>query len=144
MPTSHISEPFNEEVQVEFLYACIHGKRREILNIVDVGTRYGERSTSSRNTGEIRNGFETQWLYIHGVPKRMSADHEFCRPVLQKYLDVHDITLNPRHSPRSNKCGRVERKSGVFKSALKLLRIADQEASADLLIARSSFLTNVL
>lgn len=38
---SHDS-PLNENVQDDFLYIKIHGKRREILNIMDLGTKYGD------------------------------------------------------------------------------------------------------
>lgn len=41
--TSHVNEAFNEELQVDFTYAVVPGKRREILNIIDTGTRFGER-----------------------------------------------------------------------------------------------------
>lgn len=84
--------------------------------MVDVGTRYGERVlTGARSTDEIRKGLEMHWLYRHGAQKRLSAHHEFFRPVIRKYLDIHDIALNARPSLSSNKCGRVERTTACSK-----------------------------
>lgn len=47
--TRHVNEAFDMEVQADFTYVRIHRERCELLNIVDIGTRYGERSlTASR------------------------------------------------------------------------------------------------
>lgn len=126
------------------MYATVHRRNCEILNMDYVGTRYGERiMTEARSTGEIKRSFESQWFYLHGAPKRLSSDHEFCRSQLYKYLSSHSITLHTRPSRSSNKCGRVERNNGVFKFVLERLQKADATASADVLITRSSFMTNV-
>lgn len=127
--TTHVNKAFNEEVQVDFVYVRIHGERFEALNIVDLGTRYGERSiTIARTTDNIR-AFETQWFYIHGATRRISADHEFCLPVLHKYLKAHGIELRARPSRSSSKCGRVERNNGVFKNVVERLQMADRTSS---------------
>lgn len=56
---SNVNEAFKEEIKVDFLYAFIHGSKRLILNVVDVGTRYLERVLSpSRTTEEMKNEFE--------------------------------------------------------------------------------------
>lgn len=41
--TSHLNNLFNEEIQVDFIYSTVHGNVCEILNLIDVGTRYGQR-----------------------------------------------------------------------------------------------------
>lgn len=68
--TLHINEAFNEELQVGFLYVVIHGGKHEVLNWVNVGTRYGERLlTGAYSNAEIRNGFEMHWFYRHRAPR---------------------------------------------------------------------------
>lgn len=113
---SHVNEAFYEEIQVEFLYASINGTKRIILNIVDVGTRYGERILSpSRDTEQIRIALAKSWIYRHGSPRKLSANHEFCRTSLSKYLRTHNIQLEPRPSRSSSKSGNVERKTAYTK-----------------------------
>lgn len=143
--TTHLNAAFNEEVQSDFFYVYIREKKYEILNMIDLGTRYGERAmTTSRSADEIKRMFEIFWFYRHGAPRNFSADHEFCRPVLKRFLDTHAIKLNPRPSRSSNKTGRVERNNGLFKMVLERLQKADTKATPELLIARTSFITNLL
>lgn len=94
--TSHINEGFIEEDQVDFTSAEVYEKKREIMNIVDMGMLYVECVISDgRTTDEIKRKFETPWFYMHGAPKRLSADHEFCRKFLRKYLLTQVIQLKP-------------------------------------------------
>lgn len=56
--TSHISKGFIEEVQFDFSYAEVYGKKREIMNIVDMGTRYGEFVIADgRANGQMKREF---------------------------------------------------------------------------------------
>lgn len=143
--TTHVHSAFNNEIQADFLYVSIHGSRHEILNIIDTGTKYGERViTASRSADEMSRQFETQWFYRHGAPKYFSADQEFCRPVLRKFLTKHSITIQPRPSRSSNKTGKVERNNGVFKTVLEKIQKADQKSTPQVLIARASFITNLM
>lgn len=41
--TTDINESFNVEILADYLYTMIHGKRYEVLNLIDLGTRYKER-----------------------------------------------------------------------------------------------------
>lgn len=46
---------FDEEVQADFLYIKIHGKRRKPLNIIDLGTKYIETTlTKSRSADKMK------------------------------------------------------------------------------------------
>lgn len=142
--TTHINSAFNQELQSDFCYAYIRGKKCEILNMLDIGTRYGERVlTTSRSADEIKRSFETHWFYRHGAPVNFSADQEFCKPVLKRFLDQHGIKLNARPSRASNKTGPVERNNGVFKMILDRLQKADARPTSEVLIARASFMTNL-
>lgn len=143
--TTHVNSAFNNELQSDFCYVYIRGKKCEVLNMMDIGTRYGERiMTTSRSAEEIKRVFETHWFYKHGAPANFSADQEFCRPVLKRFLDEHAIKLNARPSRASNKTGRVERNNGVFKLILDRLQRADSKSAPDVLIARASFMTNLI
>lgn len=142
---THVNRAFNEEIQTDFTYVRIFDKRYEIINIIDTGTKYGERGiVPSRSAETMKAMFEQLWFYNHGVPKRFSADHEFCRPVLKKFLDSHNIILRSRPSRSSHKCGRIERNHGVFKSILKRIERSDTHATPTTIVARTSFLTNCM
>lgn len=49
---SHVNEAFNESVQADFLVVYIEGEKYEILNVVDCGTNYGERTILSMKDGK--------------------------------------------------------------------------------------------
>jgi len=66
----------------------IHGEKYEVTNIVDLGTRYGERAlTTSRSGNEMKRIFETHWFYRHDAPHRFGAEHESCIPTLSTFLE---------------------------------------------------------
>lgn len=143
--TTHINAAFNDEMQADFLYVYIRGHKHEILNMIDLGTRYGERAvTAARSAEEVKRTFETYWFYKHGAPNSFSAGHELCRPVLRKFLDAHGIKLNPRPSRSSHKVGRIERNIGVFRVVLDKMQKADTTANIHTLVARASFMTNLI
>lgn len=143
--TTHLNAAFNDEIQADFMYVHMRGKKWEIMNIIETGTRYGERAiTKSRSAEDIKQTLETCWIYKHGAPRRFSADHELCRPILRKFLDKHAIQLNPRPSRSSDKVGKVERNNGVFKMVLDRIQKSDTTANIDTIIARASFITNLL
>lgn len=141
---SHVNEAFNEEIQVDYTVAYINEQKYFILNMVDAGTRYGERAIAfSRDAKTMMEMIETHWLYNHGAPKYFSADPEFCKTFFEKFLLAHKITLRPRPSRASFKNGRVERNNGVFKTVLSRLIREKTTATPPTLIARASFLTNL-
>lgn len=108
-----------EEIHEDFLHINIHCKKYEFLNIMDLGTKYGERTlATSRTADQMKNCFESQWFYNHGAPKRFSADHEFWGSVLQRFLTLRNVSLNPRPSPSSHKTVRIERNNGLFKALM--------------------------
>lgn len=143
--TTHIHSAFNQEIQADYLYATIHGTKYEILNMIDTGTRYGERVlTKSRSAAEMKEHFEKQWFYHHGAPVHFSADHEFCRPILQRFLTMHSIHIHPRPSRSSNKTGRIERNNGVLRTVLDRMQRADINGNPETILARASFITNLI
>lgn len=57
--TTHVYEALNIELQAEFVYVQIHGEKFEVLNMVEMGTRYGERAlTGSRSSEEVKKAFK--------------------------------------------------------------------------------------
>lgn len=143
--TTHLNSAFNQEVQADYVYITIHGKRHEVLNVIDTGTKYGERIiTTSRSAEDMKGQFERIWFYRHGAPSNFSADHEFCRPVLRRFLTRHSIIIHPRPSRSSNKTGIVERNNGVLKTVLDKIQRADAHGTPELILARASFITNMM
>lgn len=141
---SHINTEFNNEIQADFVTIFIREERFEVLNIIDTGTKYGERVIAKDHSGETMiNLIETAWFYHHGTPKSFSADPEFCKRFLSRFLQTHAITLNARPSRSSHKNGRVERNNGVFKNILARLSKEKTSASGATLIARASFMANL-
>lgn len=117
---SHINEDFNEELQADFMVVYIKEKKYFVLNIVDVGRRYGERMIAeSRGAAHLMEMMETEWTYHHGAPKRFGADPEFCKRFFEIFLKGHGIELKPRPARASYKNGRLERNNGVFKAVLE-------------------------
>lgn len=108
---SHVNTAFNDEIQADFVTVNIRGERYEVLNIVDTGTRYGERVIASTHSGDVMMKLiETEWIYHHGAPEAFSADPEFCKRFFERFLSAHAIQLHPRPSRSSSKNGKVERK----------------------------------
>lgn len=142
---THVNSKFNEEIQADFCVVYIRGAKFEVLNMSDTGTRYGERTISStRSADAIKTIFEENWVYQHGAPKRFSADPEFCRPVFQRFMAEHGVTVLPRPSRSSHKNGRIERNNGVFKLIVERIALSDTKASPRTVIARASFLANCI
>lgn len=116
-----------------------------MINIVDLGTGYGERMIASTRTAErMKELLETGWVYRHGAPKTFSADPEFCRPVMQVFLESHGISMSDRPSRSSHKNGIIERNNGTFKEVFKRLSRERTEATPVSLVARASLVTNLL
>lgn len=142
---THVNTAFNEETQADFVIVYIRGIKKEVMNIVDMGTNNGERKIApSRNAQNMMQIFETEWLMRHVAPKQFSADPEFCRTLFKELLRGHGIQLNARLSRSCHKNGKVERNNGVFKTVLEKISKENTDASDELLIARESLLTNLL
>lgn len=113
---SHVNAAFNVEVQADFLVVHAGGYKYEILNMIDVGTGYGERSIApSRSADVMRQMMEVGWLYRHGATKTFSADPEFCRSVLKTFLESNKVTLADCPPRSSHKNGIFERKTASLR-----------------------------
>ena len=141
---THVNEEFNVSVSADFLVAYIGEHKFEIINIVDMGTNYGERTIVSRRTAdEMKHKLETDWLYHHGAPQEFSADPEFTTPTLKRFLKSHAIEVKERPSRSSSKNGKVERNNGLFKLILSRIARENTCSPPQTLVARASFLTNL-
>lgn len=115
------------------------------MNIADSVTNYGEREiVPSRSAAIMKNMLEKNWIYKHGAPKYFSADPEFTRPVLLKFLSTHGIETKVRPSRCSHKNGKIERSNGLFKAILERISKENTVASPHILVARASFMSNML
>lgn len=141
---SHINEAFNEELQEDFTMVYIREQKYFVLNIVDAGTRYGERiNARSSNAMHMMEIMESGWIYHHGAPKLIGADPEFCKPFFERFLKAHGIELKPRPARASYNNGLVERNNGVFKAVINSISKEKTDSSAADIVARVSFLTNM-
>ena len=141
---THVNEAFNAEIQADYVVVYIRDEKFEVLNVIDLGTRYGERAIArTRSAESMTHMLETEWIYHHGAPAQFSADPEFCRPFMEKFLKAHNVELKPRPSRSSAKNGRIERNNGTLKLILSRLSRELTSASPQTLIARASFLTNM-
>lgn len=141
---THGNGAINEKIQADFAIVYIRQDMYEVLNIIDVGTRYGERDISSDWQGNtMMQMIEIECIYHHGAPRFFSADPELFRPLLDYFMKMHHIKTNPRTSRSSPKNGKIERKNCVFKTILSSLSRENKTASPATLVARASFMTNI-
>ncbi|PXF40003.1 hypothetical protein BWQ96_10281 [Gracilariopsis chorda] len=138
---TQVSEAFNESVQADFLVVYIENVKYEVINIIDAGKNYGERSTvTKQDASDLCNKLESEWMYIHGAPKFFSADTEFTKPVLKKLMRSHAIQMEDRPARCSSKNGKIERNNDLFKSIFAGVSKETPIASTRTIVARMSFL----
>lgn len=87
--------------------------------------------------------FERLWFYRQGAPKYFSADYEFFKLTLRKFMEKDDIKVRPRPTQSSHKSGRVERNNGVLKKVLPKIERADPTSDPETIIVRLSFIDNL-
>lgn len=123
------------------MYLHINGVRHILLNVVDAGTRYGERNIAqSLSAMEMKRLFEYVWFYTRSVPWRFSADHGFCRPILSSFMKHHGVEVIQRPSRSSHKNGTFERSIGVFKNVSESIGKTNSLAAPDIIIHRTSLI----
>ena len=141
---THVNQAFNVEIQIDFLFPTVRGKKRTVMNITDTGTSYTVLClTEERNADTIINALEVCWICQHGAPETVSADDEYNRTSLRKFLAAHQIQFKPRPSRRHNKTGIVERKNGTIKRILSKLDDEQSSADTETILARSAFFSNL-
>lgn len=141
---SHVNEGFNSSAQSDFVIIYIRKGKYEVLNIIDAETNYGESSIRyAQNAKVMKELFETMWIYNHGAPDSFSADPEFTRPILVKFLESHGIRVDKKLSRSSWKNGKIERNNDVFKRLLEKISAEHTSASPQFLVRRASFMTNI-
>lgn len=141
---THVNQEFNQEIQVDFLFVYISGKKYCILIITDTGTGYTELSIAAdRSMSTIILLLETEWICHRGAPAAFSADDEYNKSALRTYLSTHGIEFKPRPARRHNKLGVVERKNGVVKTILGKLTDESNQTPPEVLISRTAFLSNL-
>lgn len=141
---THVSEAFNQEVQIDFTFPVVRGQKVTVLHFVDTGTSYSEAVlASSRDHSAMSRAFQLAWLDRHGAPKCVSGDDEFNRRPFRSFLDSHGATFRPRPARRHNKVGIVERKHGTLKRILEKLQFEQSSADITQLLSLATFLSNI-
>lgn len=84
------------------------GRRIEILNMFDTGTRCGERvKTTSRSADEMKQKFGSKWFYYHGAHPTSAPTTSFAGQSCRGFStnipspcmpDLHARTKNPDES----------------------------------------------
>lgn len=141
---THVNEAFNMEVQLDFGYEIVRGKKRTLLIITDAGTSFSEGClTTTKDIKIIATILESHWVLRHGAPVAVSADDEYNRKRLRAFLDAHSITFKPRPTRRHNKTGIIERKIQTVKAIIRRMDKEITSASAEEIVARAVFMSNV-
>lgn len=84
---NHVKEMFNNSIQAIFFSVYISGEMVEVLNVLDPGTNYGERKIVPKKHAIKRKvNLETEWLNLYGAREYFSADPEFYRLTVKKFL----------------------------------------------------------
>lgn len=143
---SNIDKNFNIDVIVDFFYFS-HGTpevTRIYFHARCCGVGYSEAAVApNRNMERAASIFEQIWISRNGAPQSVGADPEFDKAAFKRMLNKNSIRWNPRPARRHSKVGIVERKNRVIKSIMERLVLANPEISAEELVARASFLSNV-
>lgn len=72
---THVNESFNDEIQADFTVTYYKGRRMVILNLVDMGTGFGERGIAHENSAvTMVTVFQSLWIYVHGAPRHFRSD----------------------------------------------------------------------
>lgn len=71
---THVNYAFNQDIQADLTIGYIQGDKYEVLNLRDVGNRYGERTIASTLYADtVKEIFESTWMYQHGAPERLTS-----------------------------------------------------------------------
>lgn len=99
-----VNEALNNFVGADSLVTRIRKTVYHVIDLVNLGTNYGERSfaTNLKAEGLVKK-FEMLWIYNHEAPAYFTADPKYTKPTVQKFLSCHNITLHEKASRSSSK-----------------------------------------
>lgn len=92
---------------------------------------------SCRSAQVISATLEALWLLRNGAPLKFSADTEFKKGPMKRFLLSHNISLNERPVRHHNKTGIIERKHRTVKTILERLQHDVTTASDSILLSRA-------
>lgn len=111
---------------------------------MDKETAYSEAAIVSKRSAKVMvHGLENIWILKHRTPRKFSADSEFTKELMKKFLAARNIALADRAVLRHNKTGMIERKHRTVKLILEKLQIDSSTASNTVFLARATFLSNI-
>jgi hypothetical protein len=87
-----------------------------LLHIVYSATAFSVAcSVPSRDLRHAASQFEENWIFIHGAPSSLAADHEFARVNFKTSSTSTTSCLLKGQPVVINRTGCVERKNGVLR-----------------------------
>lgn len=141
---TRVDAGFNVNIQADFVFCTIGGRKLCVLHVVDTATSFSETSlVPSRSATVMAATIEIIWIYRHGAPSSFSSDYEFQSSPMKKFLSNHQIKLEERPVRRHNKTGVVERKHLTLKRVLERLKTDEEGIEDPTLLARATFFCNV-
>lgn len=111
---------FNQDKQGYFMCVIIRGFKYCVLHIVNHGIGYSKSHIVGTRSGEtMERATLTLFMLRHGASVQFSADSEFTKGPMKKFLFNHSIELNERPVRGHNKMGIIEKNitlSSLFSS----------------------------
>lgn len=141
---THVNQDFNDEVQGDFTFVDIRGRKYTVIHYTCTGTSYSEASiVENRRWTTLVNELDKIWIFHHGAPAKLSADDEFNRRPIVAALTERSIEFHPRPPRRHNKVGIIERKNQTLKRIVERLQLDEQcTDSPSKVLAKAVFLSN--
>lgn len=116
---THVFEVFNQENQVDFMFANVRKMKYCILQIVDAISGYSEMPLSKQTSEEVMAFLvKAIWVHKHGAPVSFSADSEFTRGHLLTLLNGHNMKIKDLHVQLHNETVTIDRETRTEKKIL--------------------------
>lgn len=140
---SHANKECNHTVTAECVTTYIRGEKYEGLNIIDAGANFCERTLLSKwDAASLSVVSETECIYHHGAPTYFTADPEFTKPILVRFLRIHDISLHVKPFRSLSKNKKIKRKNGLVRLVLDRISRESTDAAPNVLVGKTPFLAN--
>lgn len=105
------------------MYVKIREAKYCVLHVVDTGTAFSRTAIANKRSAKCMSTLlESIWIHRHGASVSLSADAEFAKAPIRKFLSTHYVELRERPVRRHNKTGIVERKHHTVKAIFQRLQ----------------------
>lgn len=108
VPIIHANEAFKHEVQADFTVVYIDNEKLFVIKIVDLGSNNRESPITPAIFSDVMLQLvQSVWIHRHGAPKYFISDPEIYKPFFHRFLQEHNIQLEPQAALSSHKNGKV-------------------------------------